>query len=351
MGLPEISITFSSLAVSAVERSQRGIVALILRDATKTTPEMMYSAASDVSAADWTAGNLQFIKDAFMGTPYKVLVVRGAVNDEDYNDQLSRLSAKRFNYLAIPGIAADDVMEIASWIKTQRILNKKTFKAVLPNVDADYEGIVNFATGGIVVGERTCSASEYTARIAGILAGLPLERSATYYELAEVSAITESANPDADIDDGKLILINDDESIKIGRAVNSLTTLVAGKGDDWMKIKIIEGHDLVQDDIRTTFNNNYVGKVVNSYDNQVLFLTSVNAYLRDLEGIVLDAAAVNAVSVDVAAQRSAWASIGTDVSALTDDDIKRKAFQSQVFLSGSLKFLDAMEDLQFKAFV
>ena len=45
---------------------------------------------------------------------------------------------------------------------------------------------------------------EYTSRIAGIVAGIPLNKSVTYYVLDEVKSIKESSTPDDDIDAGKL---------------------------------------------------------------------------------------------------------------------------------------------------
>ncbi|MBU7320277.1 phage tail sheath subtilisin-like domain-containing protein [Paenibacillus oleatilyticus] len=345
MPLPTINITFSSLAVSAIQRSQRGVVALILKDSTGTFDTKEYTSVSDVQSSDWTADNLRYIKDAFLGVPSKVIVERLATAATNYNAALTRLSVKKWNYLAIPGIATADVTAISTQVKTWRDANKKTFKAVLPEASADHEGVINFATSGIKVESNTYSASQYTARIAGILAGLALNRSATYYVLSEVSGITESATPDADVDAGKLILINDGEKIKIARGVNSLTTTTTSKGADWKKIKVIEGHDLIQEDITRTFENDYVGKVVNSYDNQSLLIAAVNAYLKGLEGDVLDPSANNSVGVDINAQRLAWQGIGTDTSTWDDQKVKEMSFQSKVFLSGNLKFLDAVEDL------
>jgi hypothetical protein len=348
MGLPEVNIIFSSLAVSAVQRSQRGVVALIFKDDTGAFTSKEYRAAIEVQSADWTAANKAFIEQAFSGGPSKVIVERIPVNAANYSAALTRLAVKRWNYLAIPGIATADVAAIATQIKTWRDTNKKTFKAVLPNNTGDHIGIINFATSGIKVGGNTYSAADYSGRIAGILAGMPLTRSATYYVLPEVEAITESTDPNADIDAGKLILVNDGDKIKIGRGVNSLTTLSGGKGADWQKIKIIEGHDLIQEDITTTFNDNYVGKINNSYDNQVLFLTAVNAYARGLRGDVLDPAGDNTVGVDLETQRLAWEAIGTDTSTWDDQMVKSQAFQSEVFIAGAFKFLDAIEDLNFK---
>ncbi len=344
MGLPQIDIIFKTLAVSAIQRSQRGIVALIIRDATAVDKLYEYKSIAEVNSEDWTEANLKQIQLAFMGIPSKVIVLRGGAEDENYNAELTILQSKKWNWLAIPGITSEDVTAVATWIKTQRA-NKKTFKVVLPNHTGDHEAIVNFATDGIKVGATTYAANNYTARIAGILAGLSLDRSATYFELTEVESFTESAEPDDDIDDGKLILIKQDERVKIARAVNSLTTTTVEKSKLFKKIKHIEGMDLIKEDIATTFNNEYVGKVNNSYDNQVLFITAVNAYLRSLRGTILDPAHENAVSVDIEAQRQAWGGIGVDTSNLTEQQLQEKTFESNVYLTGSFKLLDAMEDL------
>lgn len=351
MGLPEILFTFSSLAVSAVQRSQRGIVALILKDGTGSGETKEYKGVTEVKSTDWTSTNLQYIKDAFLGAPSKVIVERIPTTATDYNDALTRLGSKRWNYLAIPGISDTDAPTVGSQIKTWRDVNRKTFKVILPNVAGDHEGIINFCTGDIKVGANTYSASQYTARIAGILAGLPLTRSSTYYVLPEVESITSSETPDVDIDAGKLILIHDGEKVKIARGVNSLTTTTPSKGIDFKKIKIIEGHDLVQEDITRTFNDQYAGKINNSYDNQVLLFTAINSYLKGLAGDVLDPDADNTVGVDVEAQRLAWEGIGTDTSTWDDQKVKVTSFQSKVFMAGNLKFLDAVEDLQMKIYV
>lgn len=354
MGLPEILIEFKTQGTTAIQRSARGIVALILKDDTDTTFDTkVYSSIDEIDAADWTATNKDYIEKAFLGIPSKVIVERLATTATDYNAALDRLKNKKWNYLAIPGIQTAEVANIATWIKTQRDNYHKTFKAALPNYAADHEGIINFATDDIKVGEKTYTTAEYCARIAGILAGLSLDRSATYYALPEVESITESADPDADIDAGKLILIGDiNGPYKIGRAVNSLTTTTATKGEEFKKIKIVEGVDMVRDDIRNTFENYYVGKVVNHYDNKVLFLAAVNAYFKELERLdVLDPNYDNLTEIDVDAQRLYLMGKGIDVSALSEQQIKEYNTGSKVFAKARVKFLDAMEDLQFAIYM
>ena len=208
------------------------------------------------------------------------------------------------------------------------------------------EGIVEFATDNIKVGAKTYSVCEYCARIAGLLAGLSMTESATYQVLPEVDGIAESETPDDDIDSGKLILINDGEKVKIARGVNSLHILSGDKTADMKKIKIIEGMDLMRDDIRTTFENNYIG-INNSYDNKIMFVAAVNQYFDSLvrQGVLYDEYE-NAADIDVNAQRE-WLAEKYDISEYTDDQIRKAKTGSFVFLIASVQFVDAIEDLRF----
>jgi len=349
MGLPTIEIIFKSLASSFIARSQKGIVLLILKDQTPTFTSATYNLFSEVNKEDWTPKNYDLIEKTFLGRPTKVMIeVQGA--DELLADVLKRVKSKKWNYLAIP--EATETNNIALFIEEQREYHGKTFKAVLANTPADYEGVINFTADEIKVGEKTYSTAEYTCRIAGILAGLSFTRSSTYYVLPEVDSIKEVDDPNAAIDNGELILINDGEKIKIGRGVNSLKTLIGPvtnekKSEELKKIKIIDGMDQIKEDITSTYENEYVGKYNNNYDNQVLFISDVNSYLKDIAGEILDNHYDNKADVNVEAQRLAWKSVGVDVTDLSDQQVKEKSFRSKVFLGGNVKFLDSMEDLEF----
>lgn len=353
MGLPEILIEFKAKAETAVRRSENGIVAVIIADDTKSGDgytSYKYNYESDIVKSHWTTANLDYLNKVFMGEPNRVLVERISTTD-NYEDALARLKNKVWNWLTIPGLEkrSEDVAVIQNWVIAQRAA-KKTFKAVLPcsavDIKPNHEGIVNFSTEGIKVGVKTYTSYEYCARIAGLLAGLSMTESATYQVLAEVDSITESLTPDEDIDAGKFILINDGEKVKVGRGVNSLATLSGDKTEDMKKIKIIEGMDLMRDDIRTTFENNYIG-INNSYDNKIMFVAAINQYFDGLvrQG-VLYGEAENAADIDVDAQRE-WLSQRYDISDYTDDKIHKAKTGSYVFVTANVTFCDAIEDLNF----
>ncbi|MCO8751569.1 phage tail sheath subtilisin-like domain-containing protein, partial [Clostridioides difficile] len=261
MGLPSAIIEFQRRSRTVKFRSQKGIVALILKDSTATKKSYSIDFLTDINEAEFTKENYDYIRLAFLGKPSKVIIE--VINDSadverTLDDVLKALKANKFNYLAIPWISEEaDKTKIVNWIKTAR-REKEIYKAVLPNIaDANEKAIINFATTGIKVGEKSYTTAEYTARIAGILAGIPLSESCTYFVLDEVTEIEPIENPDETINKGELILINNN-GIRIARGVNSLVTLSKEDTEDLKKIKIVEAIDMIQDDILQTWNENYV---------------------------------------------------------------------------------------------
>jgi len=350
MGLPKILIEFKTLAETFITRSERGIVAVILKDNSNTTETHTYSKESEITKSHYTASNLAFLSLVFMGNPSKVIVERVST-DGDISTALERLKNKQWYYLTVPGVTEEEKEIVLQFIKEQRTQFHRTFKSVLPNCAADTEGIVNFATDNIKVGTKTYTTAEYCARIAGILAGLPLNRSATYYVLPEVESITESETPDEDVDSGKLILINDGTKIKIARGVNSLTTFTDEKGQDFSKIKIIEAVDMIRDDVRTTFEDEFVGKVENSYDNKIVFIAAVNKYFKDLanRGVLYDKFE-NMAEIDIDATRE-YLSKTKDVSEWDEEAIKTANTGTNVFVKSNIQIQDAIEDMKFGIYI
>ena len=341
MGLPEIFISFETAGGSAIQRSAGGVLALVLADNTKNNEkEAVYRSLNDVDEASFSPENYRLLQLAFLAAPVKIVAVFAG---EDTSAAFETLNRLHFDWLAAPAL---DSADVAAWVKAQRSAGRGV-KAVVANAAApDCEGIVNFAASDLALTDGAIDAADYTARIAGLLAALPLTRSATYAVLPEVVSCGAYADADAEVDAGKLILVpGTDGTYRIGRAVTSLTTLTPDHGTAFQKIKIVEGVDLIRADIAGTFENSYIGKVINDYDNKLLLVTAINAYFRALEGQVLDKTAENLCRVSLAGQR-AWLEIqGQDTSGMKDAAILRANTGSQVFLEANLTFCDAMEDL------
>ena len=173
-----------------------------------------------------TEENIDLIKKCLLGTPLRILVYTLPASTVDSATKtqanvLKMLTNIKWNWLCAPTATTQEQNDLASWIKTQRSNKRKTFKAVLSAQAADNEGVVNFCTNDIKVQTdtdisgnpvyTTYTALQYTARIAGILAGLALDRSATYFKLAENRKREVYEDIDTLIDKGELLLIDEQD--------------------------------------------------------------------------------------------------------------------------------------------
>lgn len=352
MGLPNIDIEFKTVAASAIERGERGIVALILKDAVPAAgPAIVMNSTNDIPKTGLTADNIAEITRAWIGyvkPPKKVIAYVIAADATDYTAAQAYLETIKSDYLAVPAIAATETTAFAAWVKTCRDSKGRKFKAVLPHTVADHEGIINFDTDDIKVGETTYTAAQYCSRIAGLIAGTPLTMAATFAVLSEVDDVPHHTDPELDdlIGTGKFVLFNDGEKVKVARGVNSLTTVTKDKGEDFQKCKIVDIIDQIYSDVKTTGNDNYIGKYSNNYDNKCLLVAAINAYLTSIAKTeLLDSDETNSVGVDIAANKAYLDEKGTDTSAMKDQQIKAANTGAEVFLSGTCKPCDAMEDI------
>lgn len=362
-GLPQVIINFRTKATTAIKRSARGIVAMILHnESADEIKNYVIRDVSDIPESGLTPENVDLIKKCLLGTPLRILVytipltsVDGAKNTQA--NVLKILASIKWNWLCAPTATTQEQQDLASWIKVQRINKRKTFKAVLSDQAADNEGIVNFCTNNIKVQTDTDSsgkavyttytALQYTARIAGILAGLALDRSATYFKLTEVESVEVYEDIDTLIDKGELLLLDeqDGDGVKIARACNSLVTFTTDKGEDYRYIKIIEALDMMTDDIRDTFKKYYVGKYINDYDHKMLFIAAIKVYFEGIKGNVLDKDWDNTVDIDEEFQSNYAKLHGDDPTQMSKMQIRQYNTGTKLALTGNVKPVNAMEDL------
>ena len=347
LGMPSIEVTFKQLAATAVRRSSRGVLALVVRDDTADTPEIAsFTTYLDIKEGAYTEENMAMIKQAFTGQPAKVIIVKQAV-DGTTEALKTALDSILFNWLTMVTSSESDQEAIVAYTQNRNKTRKgKKVKALVYNVaTADDIQIVRFTTEQAVMDKTEVAGWKLLARIAGVLAGLPMTRSATYYELADIQSVTEPEDMDKEVDKGNLFLFNDEGVVRIARAVNSLTTTGTTYTEDMKSIAIVEAMNLMEEDIYTTFKNDYLGKYKNSYDNQSLFIAAVNGYFKDLsKEEILDPNYSNLAGVDVEAQRDAWLATGKPEASEWDElTVKKNTFKRKVFLAGNVKILDAME--------
>lgn len=346
MGLPNILIEFKSKASTAIKRGERGIVAIMLVDTAKTKKITRIDDKTQIPKT-LNESEKAYVERAFLGGANPIKYVE-LIEADTMENALDALETVKFDYaVAQPDVKAEDVVKIAEYIKTLRDSKHIKAKAVLPNIKADHEGIINFTTDNIVVGDKTFKTAEYCSRIAGLLAGTPLRISATYQPLSEVKYVPKftKAELDAKIDAGEFVLISDGEKIKVGRAVTSLVTTSGDKSEDLKSIKIVDTMDLIYNDIKRTCEDNYIGKYPNNYDNKCNLIVSIQAYLESLrDDELLDKDITT--SIDIKSQKDYLKTIGENVDDMSEMQIKEAYTGTNVFIASKFKILNAIEDIK-----
>lgn len=359
LGLPSISIKFIQEGITAISRGSRGIVAMIIKEEKAISPATIVD-VTDIPS-DVTNNNKQLITNALIGNTsaplrLELYIISGELT---LQDALSHFENTQFDYLCYPSAVDEDKTAIVTWIKSQRNLGNMV-KAVLANETADYEGIINVTQSGVVVGEKTYTAAEFTARVAGLIAGTDLRMSTTYTSVPEVDLIPyESRTKTAEkVGQGEFILYKESGRIKVARGVNSLTTVsdttvtdIQSKGDLFQKIKTVDIMDLIANDIRKTARDAYIGKLSNSYDNKVLLITAIHGYFDGLINDGLVEKNTVTVDIDMEEQKKYLKSNGVNISNMSDQQIREANTGDQVFISVECKILDAIESISIRVFI
>ncbi|WP_050698666.1 phage tail sheath subtilisin-like domain-containing protein [Anaeromassilibacillus senegalensis] len=348
MGLPNINIAFKTAAAAAVQLSKKGTVGLIIKDS-KQNGAHVITGATEVPA-ELAADNQEYVSRTFLGyvsAPSKVILYVLPLDAANLTEALDYFATQTFDYLAgPPDTSSAESTAIASWVKTQWEQGA-TPRAVLPGHTADNEAVINFVAEEIQTGDQIYTAAQYCSRIAGLLAGTPMNISCTYAPLPEITDIKRMTKEEMDtaIDAGKFILMHDGRKVKVGRGINSLTTTTKDKGEQFKKIKIVDAVAAIKRDIQITAQDSYIGKYANSYDNKCLFITAIKGYFTQLEiDGVLDPGK-NTIDIDVEAQKAYLQSTGVDVSAMSEQEIRSANTADKVFLLANIKILDAIEDI------
>lgn len=350
MGLPNILIEFKTKAGTAISRGSRGIVAIIVNETTKDV--YSFDTITDIPTDVFSVENKAYIERAFVGgvKPIKKVIV---VATDTVTNGLIEVEKHKFDYLVGPyNLSEDDATLISTTVKAMRDNKDIKIKAVLPNIFADHEGIINFTTNNIVVGDNTYTTAQYCSRIAGLLAGTPLQESATYKVLNEVDDVPKYTKTELDtkINNGEFVLFWDGEKVKVGRGINSLVTVGSTKTSDMKMIKIIDIMDMIYTDIKATCEDNYIGKFVNNYDNKCNLMVAIKTYLESLKKDGLLDGEIQ-IGIDIQSQKEYLSTHGLDVELMKDIDIKKGNTGTNVFLNGKYKIANAIEDISIKFYV
>ena len=382
IGLPKVDVIFKGLANTAVVRNGMGIACLIIKDNTgmdtlelsKAKKETLvneeelkaksvitedkvlkqYKGFTEVESTDYTEENYKIIEDVFLTEINKLYVIK-IPNDKTFDD-IKPFIKKDINWIAYIGETREEQKKLADFVKLENKSRSKRLKAICYNLqeaEADNMHIVNFVNASVIKADgKSLVGYKYLGRLLGVLTGCRMDMSVTYSILSDLNSVEQIGDTDAineAIGKGKFVLINDDDGVRIARGINSLQKNDKEHTEDMKYITIVEAMDLIYEDIINTFKQVYLGRFKNSYDNQVLFISAINSYFRDLaREEILDPNYNNISFVDIEKQRETWIENGKlEATNWSDIQVKDNTFRTNVYLQANVKFLNAMEDLLF----
>ena len=375
MGQPNIAIDFKNKSDSAVTRSARGVACIFVKDKTVSGLNKYTRKQQIKENYDGITKNLISLGFDRYGTN-KVLVysIKQTVttpsdpgpevttDDETLEEALKKLKNIPINYLACDfELSEDDIKALKDF--TIERFKKNRGVLVVTDKEIDSEFFINCKTSNIKDKEYETNSVHFAVETAMRFSALPFNQSMTNKPLPYITAADEFDNEDVEAEKGNFIVRFDGENYKYGRAVTGLQTLSDGKTLDMKNVQVMEGMCLVKGDIASAFEN-YIGNYNNTDPNRLIFIAEANEYLRQLgnEG-VLNPKYNNHVEIDINAMRDYMEynvdlqgnpKAPHDTSAMSDEEVSIDAegwTDTIVFLTGSIRFSKAMEDLKLTMYI
>ena len=349
VAMPSIIINFKELAEN-ISTSSTGDVILLMKDETAPTDVVhTFRSTSELmdAAGKYTTANIAYIEDAMDAGAAVVHTVRvtGTVQNALAIVEQNAMTG----WITICDGESADFEALTAWIKAQETAHqgRSQYYGIVFNASApNSQHIVNFATATVTFadsrGEK--AGSTYLPTLAGQIASCGMNRGCTYLACDSLIAVSATIANTA-LATGKLFLVADGATIRIGCGINSCTDDVS---DAFKYIDTTVVIDSIYFGINNIWKNSYCGRVRNTTANQMLFIAAINDFFAGLENNgVLDADFDNSAAVDVAAQRAAWVTENGSAAEWTDDQVIARPYRRSVFLTGNIHVVGTIDTVVF----
>lgn len=208
------------------------------------------------------------------------------VNGTAYQKYLDKIESYTFNVMGVATTETTIKNLIVAFTKGMRDEVGAKFQAVLHDIAADYEGVINVIND--VKADDNFDKSSVIYFMAGIEANCAINKTCLnkiYTGEFEVNTdYTQSQLEDA-IQAGKLVLHNVNNEVRILEDVNSLVTTSETKGDIFKNNQTIRVADQIANDIAVLFNTKYLGNVPNNESGRISLWTDIVKHHTQLQDI------------------------------------------------------------------
>lgn len=257
----------------------------------KTALDTIVVDTQTVSKANELLDNdyVTFKKDATLAITAGNVLAGGEnseVNGTAYQNYLNKIESYTFNTMGVA--TTDDKIKslVVSFVKRMRDEVGSKFQAVLYNMEADYEGIINVINS--VKADDNFDESSIVYFLTGIEANCAINKTClnkVYNGEFEVNTdYTQSQLEDA-IQNGKLVLHNVNNEVRILSDINSLVTTSETKGEIFKNNQTIRIADQIANDIAVLFNTKYLGNIPNNESGRVSLWSDIVKHHTELQNI------------------------------------------------------------------
>lgn len=376
IGMPKLDIAFKYLGATALSRGSKGQAILIVKEEKEGEVIIELPTANsfdDELQETFSEENVRYIKETLNMQPRELIVIRMGTGVSTFLDEgeeetdipatlnaalkLVGIKAEKNCWIAVTDPTPEESEELATFVDEENKFNEKRYKAVVYDFEADSQHVVNYVTPKVkfVDEDKLTDGIKTLPMMLGAVAGQPLNSSLITKKFPKIEYVVEpEGKNDELVDEGKLFLVNDEKRVRVARAVNSLTTITQGMSQQQRFILVTEVCDLIYTDIHFAWVENYRGYYKNNLDNQMLFVSAINGYFREISAEdLLDRNFDNRAEINVEKQKLANIPIyGEDEVAGWDTDrAMSMTVGTNVYLKARIKILNAMEDLEFDIFI
>ncbi|MEK4844472.1 phage tail sheath family protein [Bacillus altitudinis] len=219
----------------------------------------------------------------------------GVPSVADYTAFLEKAETEYFDVIALPNNTSTQLKAtFVAFVKRLRDDQGRKVQGVLPNYEANHEGIINVTSGVVLEDGTEITPAKATAWVAGASAGANFNQSLTFVEYeGAVDTLERLDNDQVEyrLSQGEFLFTFDarDRTVSVEKDINSLTTYTTEKNKTFAKNKIIRVLDAINNDLTRELKDLIKLRKANgndipaSDDGLQLVKTLITQYLTQLQ--------------------------------------------------------------------
>lgn len=205
----------------------------------------------------------------------------------DYANFLTAIEPYQFDILIYDGTDSTTMQAIASFVKRISENVGTKCQAVMANAHTSNSEWVISVSNGVKLSDGTVlSPQQATWWLGGAEAGARYNQSLTYAQYPDavetVPRLTDNQITEA-IKEGKIVFIDNFDTVKVCTDINSLTSFTVDKGQEYSKNRVMRVLDQICNDIYRQFSLYYIGKTDNNDAGRNLLKGWIVGYLNEMQ--------------------------------------------------------------------